>query len=250
MRGKRSKQYRKLMEQYEMHYGFRKPYQVIVDSDMITETTRLKMDMNVLLKKTLHGDIKPLITQCSIRHLYAHNTDPGMAPIIAKAKEIERRFCGHHPDAHPEPLPTGECLMSVIDGKNTGRNKHRYVVATQDAELRRRLRQIPGVPLIYVNRGVMIMEPMASATEGELAKEERGKFRAELRGATKRKREDDGAEAEAKKDGAEKEGEEGEGEGAEKTAEQPAKKKKKKNYGKAKGPNPLAMKKKKKPAGQ
>lgn len=29
MRGKRSKQYRKLMEQYSMTFGFREPYQVI-----------------------------------------------------------------------------------------------------------------------------------------------------------------------------------------------------------------------------
>lgn len=162
-----------------------------------------------------------------------------MAPIISKAKDLERRFCGHHPESHPDPLPTHECLMSVVDGKATGRNKHRYVVATQDADLRRKLRGIPGVPLVYVNRGVMIMEPMASATEGELAREERGKFRAELRSAPKRKREEDEGEGV-------KEGEEA-GEGAEKKEDEagPAKKKKK-NYGKAKGPNPLAMKKKKK----
>lgn len=158
-----------------------------------------------------------------------------MGPIIAQAKDFERRFCGHHPESHPEPLSTQECLMSVVDGKNTGRNKHRYVVATQDADLRRRLRQIPGVPLIYVNRGVMIMEPMAGSTEDQLAREERSKFKAELRGAPKRKREEDEAEEGAAEEGAAKK--EGGGEPA---------KKKKKNYGKAKGPNPLAMKKKKK----
>lgn len=162
-----------------------------------------------------------------------------MAPIIDKAKDMERRFCGHHPETHPEPLPTHECLFSVVNGKDTGKNKHRYVVATQDAGLRRHLREIPGVPLIYVNRGVMIMEPMAGSTETELAREERGKFRAEIRGAPKRKREDEAEGAGEKKE----EGEKKEGSG------QPAKKKKK-NYGKAKGPNPLAMKKKKKKPGE
>lgn len=29
MRGKRSKQYRKLMQQYGLHFGFREPYQVL-----------------------------------------------------------------------------------------------------------------------------------------------------------------------------------------------------------------------------
>lgn len=179
----------------------------------------------------------PVITQCTIRHLYARNSEPGMAPIIAQAKDFERRYCGHHPESHPEPLSTQECLMSVVDGKKTGRNKHRYVVATQDVDLRRRLRQIPGVPLIYVNRGVMIMEPMAESTEVELAREERSKFKAELKGPAKRKREED-----EKEEGAENK--EGEGEPARK------KKKKKKNYGKAKGPNPLSVKKKKKKPGE
>lgn len=165
-----------------------------------------------------------------------------MGPIIAKAKDFERRFCGHHPESHPEPLSTHNCLMSVVDGKNTGRNKHRYVVATQDADLRRRLREIPGVPLIYINRGVMIMEPMAGSTEAELAREERGKFKAGLKGVTKRKREEE-EEEEGEGESAKKDGEEGE------KKEGPAKKKKK-NYGKARGPNPLAMKKKKKKPGE
>ena len=164
-----------------------------------------------------------------------------MAPIIAKAKDFERRFCGHHPETHPEPLPTHECLLSVVDGKDTGKNKHRYVVATQDHDLRKRLREIPGVPLIYVNRGVMIMEPMAGSTEAALAREERGKFRAEIRSAPKRKRPEEEEEGAAEKKG------EGEGEKKE-GGDAPAKKKK--NYGKAKGPNPLAMKKKKKPGEQ
>lgn len=32
---------------------------VVVDSEMLIETERLKMDMLHLLKKTLHGDLKP-----------------------------------------------------------------------------------------------------------------------------------------------------------------------------------------------
>lgn len=37
MRGKRSKQYRKLMQQYHLHFGFREPYQVI--GQLLTSTT-------------------------------------------------------------------------------------------------------------------------------------------------------------------------------------------------------------------
>ena len=48
---------------------------------------------------------------------------------------------------------------------NTGEtNKHRYVLATQSQELRTKLRAIPAVPVVHVNRSVMILEPPSDAT--------------------------------------------------------------------------------------
>jgi U3 small nucleolar RNA-associated protein 23 len=38
-------------------------------------------------------------------------------------------------------------------------NKHRYVIATLSQPLRSKLRAIPGVPILHVNRSVMILEP-------------------------------------------------------------------------------------------
>ena len=66
----------------------------------------------------------------------------------------ERRRCGHHPEEYPEPCSTLECLGSVVGATN----KHRYVVASQDGEMRARMRGIPGVPLIYINRSVMLLQ--------------------------------------------------------------------------------------------
>ena len=63
------------------------------------------------------------------------------------------------------------------------------------------MRLIPGVPLVYVKRSVMVMEPMADSSEGVREGVERGKFRSGLRskrGSTatsKRKRDDDGGNA-------------------------------------------------------
>lgn len=173
-----------------------------------------------------------MITQCEIRKLYAQKSVPGASEAIDCAKTFERRRCGHHPDEYPEPLSTKECLHSVVDGKDSGSNKHRYVVASQSQEVRRMLRGVRGVPLIYIKRSVMILEPMADESVMVRAREERSKFRAELKSTSslgKRSREDDD---EAEKDGT------GAGEG-----EKP---KKKKRAPGPKGPNPLAVKKPKK----
>lgn len=59
MRGKRSKQYRKLMHQYELSFNFHVPYQVLIDADMIKDTFRFKMNLPLFLERTLHGQIKP-----------------------------------------------------------------------------------------------------------------------------------------------------------------------------------------------
>lgn len=59
MRGKRSKQYRKLMQQYALGFGFREPYQVIVTSDIIEDAARFQMDLTGGISRTLHGEVKP-----------------------------------------------------------------------------------------------------------------------------------------------------------------------------------------------
>ncbi|KFY16179.1 hypothetical protein V492_01512, partial [Pseudogymnoascus sp. VKM F-4246] len=165
MRGKRSKQYKKLMQQYGLAFGFREPYQVLLDADIIRDADKFKMDLIGGLERTLHGQVKPMITQCSMRHLYNAAKEPGVSFLIDKAKLFERRRCGHLPADYPEPLSAESCINSVVDAKGSGRNKHCYVVASQDVEVRRKMRAVVGVPLVYINRSVMIMEPMADATE-------------------------------------------------------------------------------------
>lgn len=48
-------------------------------------------------------------------------------------------------------------------------NKHRYVVATQSQSLRTTLRAIPSVPIVHINRVVMVLEPPSDATLRSIA---------------------------------------------------------------------------------
>jgi len=132
-----------------------------------------------------------------------------------------------------------------VDPKSTKTNKHKLVVASQDDKLRAYMRMIPGVPLIYLKRSVMVMEPMAAATEKVREAEERGKFRAGLKGSRisgnaspgsgllKRKRDnDDDEEAEDSQDG-----------NADSQTEHTPKVGKKRRRKGPSGPNPLSAKK-------
>ncbi|KAL6868673.1 Fcf1 domain-containing protein [Trichoderma novae-zelandiae] len=245
MRGKRSKQYRKLMEQFSMTFGFREPYQVLVDAEMVKDANKCTMDLAARLQSTVHGKVKPLITQCEIRKLYADKDQPGGNAAIELAKTFERRRCGHHPDEYPKPLETIECLRSVVDPKSTGENKHRYVVASQNVDVRRMLRGIRGVPLIYIKRSVMILEPMADESVQIREREERRKFRAELKkpvGKRKREETDEANEGADRGDHSESDDEDGE---RNKVTGAPTTEKKPKKHRGAKGANPLSVKKKK-----
>lgn len=220
-----------------MGWGFRVPYQVLVDADFIAEANKCKMDLVRRLEDTLHGEVKPMITQCSMRHLYGRKSEPGVEAAIEQAKtHFERRRCGHHPDEYPEPLSALECIHSVVDPKDNAANKHRYVCAVNDDAVRSTLRQVAGTPLVYIRRSVMIMEPMATVSAKIRSKDEKSKFRAELKTpASKRKREDDD-DSDDKEDEKISTGAAGTG--------QHEKKKNKKGRG-PKEPNPLAVKKKK-----
>lgn len=165
------------------------------------------------------------------------------------------RHCSHNGDS--KPVDEIECLLSLLSpSADTKRNKEHYTLATADppttkksdrndsqqrkrkrdderAEeqamrraraLRVHARSIPGVPIIYVKRSVMVLEPMSTPSETVRDGVERSKFTAGLdmeAALGKRKSE-------------------GEGTG-------PAEKKKP-GFKKAKGPNPLSMKKAKKRA--
>ena len=67
------------------------------------------------------------------------------------------------------------------------------------------MRRIPGVPLIYINKSVVLMEPMTNATEEHREREEKSKFKMGLKGqrkpdaGEKRKRDDEEGEKSEKR---------------------------------------------------
>jgi len=94
-----------------------------------------------------------VITQCCIHELYIQGNLH--QPAVDLAKSFERRKCNHK-----EAIPGNECIAAVVGEIN----KHRYVIATQSRPLRVKLRAIPGVPIVHINRSVMVLEPASDIT--------------------------------------------------------------------------------------
>jgi len=99
------------------------------------------------------NDGSSVITQCCIHELYLQGKS--QQPAVDLAKTFERRKCNHK-----EAIPGNECIAAVVGETN----KHRYVITTQSHPLRVTLRAIPGVPIVHVNRSVMVLEPASDVT--------------------------------------------------------------------------------------
>lgn len=220
MRQKRAKQYRKQMQVLRTTFKFKTPIQCLVDDSTVLESAKTSYDLIKGINSVVQMECKFLITQCCIQHLYDSNNQLA----VDLAKRMEKRRCGHK-----ETLSSFECMKSITNVE--GENKYRYLVVTQDENLRTSLRNIAGVPLVFLHRSVLVMEPLSKVTKRVVSAVERMKLTQGLNSidAGKRSRDSDNEDGE-------------DGEGDDKNSEnRPVKKGKK-----VKGVNPLAMKKKQK----
>ncbi|KDN42995.1 hypothetical protein K437DRAFT_237454 [Tilletiaria anomala UBC 951] len=171
MRQKRAKIYRKLLHKYVLHFGFREPYQVLIDSAFAQSLSKQKIDEPLKrVADVIQAKAKLMVTQCSMVALYKQEKEGEYQKrAVQMAKTWERRMCNHK-----DAIDECDCLASVIGPTN----KHRYVLASDQPRLRRKLRVgVPGVPLIHCNQtGVLVMEPMSDLTARKMLQVEQAKL--------------------------------------------------------------------------
>jgi U3 small nucleolar RNA-associated protein 23 len=67
MRQKRAKQYKKLMSLYSLSFGFRQPYQVLIDATFCTQGVQMKIELEKQLGVVVQGSCKPSWFHASFR---------------------------------------------------------------------------------------------------------------------------------------------------------------------------------------
>ena len=220
MRAKRSKKYRKIMSSYQLHFSFREPYQVLLDSSFLRACHAFHMPLQKYLENTLHGQSRLFVTQCTLdkatkewektKEKNGDRRKGGRPQWLPPPTEVPLRYCKHKNEKGEDVgvLDEARCLLDLLSGQVKGnemsKNKQHYVLATAEAEeverrkrgwvdVRERARLVPGVPIVYVKRSVMVLEELSMSSEAWMRKEERGKFKEGLMGprGVKRSREDD-----------------------------------------------------------
>jgi U3 small nucleolar RNA-associated protein 23 len=153
-----------------------------------------------------------MVTQCTLAKIMRDHAKSGVKTprpeFLPPPTEVQLRYCKH--EEKGEGWGEVECLLDLIGGMPNGnqmkKNKWHYVLATADPsdqkkrsrghiDIRERARTIPGVPIVYVKRSVMVLEEFSGASLVFRKGLEKDKFREGLVGGRKRKREDGDADS-------------------------------------------------------
>ncbi|KAG6486651.1 hypothetical protein ZIOFF_055230 [Zingiber officinale] len=130
------------------------PYRVIVDTNFINFSIQNKLDLEKGMMDCLYAKCTPCITDCVMAELEKLGQKYRVALRIAKDPRFDRLPCTH------KGTYADDCIVDRV-------TQHKcYIVATCDRDLKRRIRKIPGVPIMYITRHRYSIEKLPEATIG------------------------------------------------------------------------------------
>ncbi|EMF10024.1 Fcf1-domain-containing protein [Sphaerulina musiva SO2202] len=129
------------------------PYSVLVDTNFLSHCVHHKLPLLPTLMDTLYASCTPMITSCVMAELEKLGPKYRIALQIARDERWERLPCDH------KGTYADDCIVTRVMQQRV------YLVATNDRDLRRRLRKIPGVPIISCKRGGFSIERLPDAPD-------------------------------------------------------------------------------------
>ncbi|XP_012257882.1 rRNA-processing protein FCF1 homolog [Athalia rosae] len=138
-----------LFFQYNTQLG--PPYHILIDTNFINFSIKNKLDIIQNMMDCLYAKCIPYITDCVLAELEKLGQKYKIALKIIKDPRFERINCLH------KGTYADDCLVNRV-------TQHKcYIVATNDKDLKRRIRKIPGVPIMYVSQHRYTIERMPDA---------------------------------------------------------------------------------------
>ena len=139
MKIKKAKIFKKTLNFFKINFGFFEPFHLIIDGNFLSIILEKKLDIKGKLEKILKSTVFLQATNCGVNELSLLGDE--FRGVYLQARKLMRIKC--HIDSHIDPK---SCIISLIGSKND----EKYMVATQDEELRKELREIPGVLIILI----------------------------------------------------------------------------------------------------
>lgn len=138
---------------FQHNTALRAPYSVLIDTNFLSHTIQKKLELLPSLMDCLYASCTPHITDCVMAELEKLGQKYRLALQIARDERWERLKCDH------KGTYADDCIVDRVLKDRV------YLVATNDRDLKRRLRKIPGVPVITVAKGKYTIERLPDAPE-------------------------------------------------------------------------------------
>lgn len=133
MRVKTTKTTKKILKKLESEFGFRKPYQILIDKEFLNQIDRQKKTL-VDFEKFLFSTPKFFIPECDYRQ-------------GEFSKQVELRGCGDH------TLPA-DCFRFILKGKN----KEHYICGVKNKEALKYVEGCKNVPLLKIVKSKIFLD--------------------------------------------------------------------------------------------
>lgn len=131
---------------FQYNEAIKPPYQILIDTNFINFSIQKKIDIVRGMMDSLYAKCIPMITECVIAELEKLGPKYRIALKLAKDPRIKRLTCSH------KGTYADDCLVHRV-------MQHKcYIVATNDADLKRRIRKVPGIPILSVGSHSYVIE--------------------------------------------------------------------------------------------
>merc|ERR1712000_142726 len=129
------------------------PYNVLVDTNFLSHTVQRKLSLLESMMDCLYAKCNPIITSCVMSELEKLGPKYRLALRVARDERWTRLQCDH------KGTYADDCLVTRVQQNRI------YIIGTNDFALKKRLRKIPGVPIMSVARGKYVVEKLPNAPD-------------------------------------------------------------------------------------
>ena len=125
------------------------PFHIWLDTNFIKFSLQNKIDIIEGLMDCMLAKVIPCICDCVVAELEKLGKKFRLALTIARDDRFKRLSC--------DSKYADDCCVNTVSQHPI------YIVATADQDLKRRLRKIPGVPIMYISRHRYTVERLPEA---------------------------------------------------------------------------------------
>ncbi|CAK9141771.1 unnamed protein product [Ilex paraguariensis] len=159
MRLKKQKRHRRTVKFYTACFGFHEPFKVLCDGTFVHHLLVNRIiPADTALSNTLGATVKIFTTRCVLAEL--RSLGDSYSESLNEARKLMIARCEHE-----KRKSAVACITEVIGESNP----EHFFIATQDADLRKKFQEIPGVPVIFGLRNALFLE-QPSAFQHKFAK--------------------------------------------------------------------------------